>query len=209
MSWAALPMIFYTVYGKVNGMRSYFLATELRQYYTREKNKVLFKGDYSLNELALMIGDKTHDSFDASALSKVLSGKRLFTHVQLSACSCLLRLSKKEKDMLERSLAKDLLFRHSHSINVLKRKSLYTKLLEFVMTKQARYVHDEDVEYVVTDREHKMLQQFFTELSNRLHDDRKSDMVSWDPYVVLCRYTRHGERYNLFSPKVFLRPCLK
>lgn len=185
-------------------MKTNALSTALASLYTRNKNRIMFRETYSLNELAFMIGESTHDSFDASALSKVLTGKRLFTARQLSLFSRLLKLPKHASDTLERSLAKDILSREHVCSNVLRRKSPYTRLLEYLFTQGAQFVPSSRVSRYMTRPEQEIISLFFRSLHRKVRYIRQTQLVTMDSYAVMVRELHAGNSCVLFSLKPFL-----
>lgn len=95
-----------------------FLAEALRQYYHYSSNRIIFKGGLSLNQLAFLMWEKLgYREIDASVISRVIGGLRLFTRRQLFLFCRLLHLSENEKAKLKRILVKDLLTRSGSSTN--------------------------------------------------------------------------------------------
>jgi hypothetical protein len=84
---------------------SNLLTAELQKYYTREGNRLLFANGMTLNQLALEMWEKEGcRGVDASVVSRVISGERLFTYPQLLVFFKIMNLSKTEKIKLENSL---------------------------------------------------------------------------------------------------------
>lgn len=81
----------------------------MKKYYVREGNRIAFKKSRSLNQLALEMWEWLgYQQIDASVLSRVLRGERLFTGRQLKAFCTLLSLSKAEEQNLFSCLHHDL-----------------------------------------------------------------------------------------------------
>jgi len=114
-------------------MSMFTLADELLRYYQRENHHILFKKDITLNECAIRMSELLHFHFDASTLSRVINGKRLFTPKQLQAFARVLELEKTERERLEKLLAHDVVIRYGISEDVMRKKSLYAKLLEYAL----------------------------------------------------------------------------
>lgn len=77
------------------------LAQQLKRYYNHSSNKIVFKNNQSLNQLSLSLWEELdYHSIDASVLSKILKGERLFTFKQLQAFCTIINLSFKEKQEL-------------------------------------------------------------------------------------------------------------
>src|ERR1035437_1804737 len=90
-----------------------YLSEALKKYYIKRNRRVKFINNLSLNEFALVLWEKSNSSgIDSSILSKVLSGKRLFTPLQLNVFCNLLKLDVKDKEYLFYSLNKDYNIRH-------------------------------------------------------------------------------------------------
>lgn len=88
------------------------LAFALRKYYVRKKNRIFFSDTFSLHEMTMNLWQELgYAEVDASVLSRVLQGKRLFTTKQLSAFCKLLKIKQEERELLFTCLAKDLLQR--------------------------------------------------------------------------------------------------
>ncbi|MBI2051494.1 hypothetical protein HYT33_01900 [Candidatus Roizmanbacteria bacterium] len=93
------------------------LKEALKKFYVRLGNKLLFKDLYSLNQLALeMWGVMGYRGIDASILSRVVSGYRLFTPQQFDAFCTVLQLEKKEREHLEYALYLDNIERYGISL---------------------------------------------------------------------------------------------
>jgi len=84
------------------------LAGALSNYYTRSRGKIIFSGSLSLNKLALAMWEESSScGLDASILSKVINGKRLFTPRQLSIFCKILNIKNKDREFLFYCLHKD------------------------------------------------------------------------------------------------------
>jgi|GEM_PF-6450405 len=89
------------------------LSQNLASYYKKGGNRILFNGGYSLNRLSLKMWDRLGFSqVDASVLSKVLKGKRLFSFGQLRVFCDILKIPQNERNMLFSSLNEDYLARY-------------------------------------------------------------------------------------------------
>ncbi len=90
-----------------------YLASELQNLYRKVNNKLVFSNGMGLNQLALEIWTELgYKGMDASLLSRILHGERLFTKDQLDAFCKILGLQETEKYVLESALGKDLLCKH-------------------------------------------------------------------------------------------------
>ncbi|GHO98373.1 hypothetical protein KSF_084210 [Reticulibacter mediterranei] len=84
------------------------LAKALQKYYTRENGKIAFTNKQSLNQLAFALWEMLgYQKIDASVLSRVLKGERLFTFDQLHAFCEILKIQSEEKALLSEELQKD------------------------------------------------------------------------------------------------------
>ncbi len=94
------------------------LASALKDYYTKRDGKIIFINNCSLNRLALLMWEELHFSqIDASVLSKVINGKRLFTNTQLEAFCKVLDIPSKEKSYLFYCLNQDYCDRYNISLD--------------------------------------------------------------------------------------------
>ncbi len=81
-------------------------ASSLKKYYSRQKNKIIFSNKMSLNKLALAMWERlNYQGIDASVLSRVINGQRLFTLKQLEVFS-------EEYRQLKESLLSDIYNRY-------------------------------------------------------------------------------------------------
>lgn len=86
------------------------LAKQLAKYYIRKKHKVIFLNNMSLQSFALEMYEKIgYEQIDASVISRVLKGERLFQVKQLEVFCTILRLPQEEKRRLFVALQKDYL----------------------------------------------------------------------------------------------------
>jgi hypothetical protein len=84
------------------------LSKALQKYYSRDRKRVFFRNGQSLNQLALAMWERLgFQQIDASVLSRVLKGERLFTTPQLKVFCGLLELPKNEEDYLFACLQQD------------------------------------------------------------------------------------------------------
>jgi len=87
------------------------LAEPLAKYYKRVSGSVIFVNGMHLSQLALAMFE-IDQSVDASVLSRVINGKRLFTYSQLNAFCQILALGITEKYSLEQVISRDILKRN-------------------------------------------------------------------------------------------------
>jgi hypothetical protein len=81
------------------------LSASLQRYYNRKGNRVVFANGMSLNQLAFEMSERLDfREVDASVLSRVLTGKRVFTQKQLSVFISILKLSVKDGILLKKVL---------------------------------------------------------------------------------------------------------
>lgn len=84
------------------------LSNALRKYYSKQKGRILFQNKNTLNQLALQLWEESDfSSIDASVLSKVISGERLFTPKQLTTFCKIMNISGVDKEYLFYCLEKD------------------------------------------------------------------------------------------------------
>lgn len=89
-----------------------FLAEGLKKYYIRQKSRIIFCGNMSLNALSLTLWQMLECSeIDPSVISRVLKGTRLFSPKQLQAFCKALSIQGVEKQDLFSRLSKDILLR--------------------------------------------------------------------------------------------------
>lgn len=89
------------------------LATALRRHYTIVGKTLVFSGGRTLQEVALSMWQELEFSqVDASVLSRVVHGKRLFTFRQIDAFCRVLSLSPSQRETLYHNLIKDLCEKH-------------------------------------------------------------------------------------------------
>jgi|GEM_PF-3224258 len=74
---------------------------KIRKYYKRSQNRVVFSNGMSLNQLAQeMWEDLGYKGIDASVLSKVINGQRVFTESQIKSFCKILTVPQNEADLL-------------------------------------------------------------------------------------------------------------
>ncbi|MGI0134876.1 MAG: hypothetical protein ACREBW_07970 [Candidatus Micrarchaeaceae archaeon] len=84
------------------------LSQALQKFYSRKGNRIVFRNDQSLNQLALAMWEKLDfQQVDASVLSRVISGERLLTPAQLRAMCELLQLPDSDVENLLVCLQRD------------------------------------------------------------------------------------------------------
>lgn len=89
------------------------LAKALQKYYTREGKKLIFLNNKSLNQFALSMWERLdYQQIDASVLSRVINGERLFTQKQLKIFCDLLGIQGNEKELLFKELHDDYLIKN-------------------------------------------------------------------------------------------------
>lgn len=90
-----------------------FLSKQLKKYFVRKGNRIVFKDNLSLNQLAILMWEElNYQGIDASVLSRVIKGERIFTTAQLEVFSNLLGLNIKERENLEYSMFFDNISRY-------------------------------------------------------------------------------------------------
>jgi hypothetical protein len=76
-------------------------TTELQKYYSRSGKKIIFSNKMTLNQLALEMWVRMgYSGVDASVLSRVINGKRLFTPSQLKIFADILKIPKSSRFIL-------------------------------------------------------------------------------------------------------------
>lgn len=84
------------------------LSQALKDFYVREGKVIRFRNRRSLNQVALEMWERLgHSHMDASALSRILRGERLFTTAQLEAFCDVLHLNIQDRDRLSACLQQD------------------------------------------------------------------------------------------------------
>lgn len=115
-----------------------YLSEALKKYYQKQKGRIIFTDNSSLNELAEKLWEAGNFSgVDASILSKVLHGKRLFTPFQLNIFCQLLHIEQAEKEYLFYCLNKDYQFKDGIQLQTFFTPSFDTVLYLETLTKQA------------------------------------------------------------------------
>ncbi len=90
-----------------------YLSEALKKYYCKEGNKLVFQNKYSLNQLALEMWERLdYSGMDPSVLSRVLSGERLFTEIQLEVFCQILGLPFQDVEALNQSLHNSMVSRY-------------------------------------------------------------------------------------------------
>ena len=111
-----------------------FLSKSLEKYYTRKGNRVVFINGDSLNELALKLWENLNfREIDASAVSRVINGERLFTPKQLRAFSHILGLNRYHHQFLQEALATDILSRSGLKLEASRSKIQRNPILELTL----------------------------------------------------------------------------
>jgi len=96
------------------------LAEELKKYYEKRNNKLVFKNRMSLNNLALEMWEKANfTGIDQSSLSRIVSGERLFTIKQMRDFCYILKLNKIQERDLYFALQEDYLKRFNLNFDYL------------------------------------------------------------------------------------------
>jgi len=86
------------------------LARVLQKYYLRQGKKIIFSNKMTLNQLALEMWEKLgYREIDASVISRVLKGERIFTLKQLQVLSNILSLNKQQRLELKKTIINDIL----------------------------------------------------------------------------------------------------
>lgn len=100
-------------------MTKNLLAKKLQKYYTRKGNRFVFPNGISLNQLSLEMWEKLgYKGIDASVLSRVIDGERLFTVRQVDAFCEALSLSENDRRELIEGMSVDLAERYGLTFNL-------------------------------------------------------------------------------------------
>jgi hypothetical protein len=84
------------------------LSQALTRYYSKNGTRIIFKNAQSLNQLAASMWETLgYREVDASVLSRVLKGERLFTLPQLEVFCALNGIPQREKEQLQACLQED------------------------------------------------------------------------------------------------------
>ncbi len=88
------------------------LAKKLEQYYRRDKSKIIFCNGMNLSDLAVSMWEQLgYREIDASVISRVLQGERLFSFKQLKIFCEILKIPQQEMNSLVDSLYSELSFK--------------------------------------------------------------------------------------------------
>lgn len=83
------------------------------KYHQRQKDRLVFAGNLSLNKLATeMYEDMSCSGIDPSTVSRVLQGKRFFTKKQLDSFCKIVRVEENDKKRLYKLTKKVILIRY-------------------------------------------------------------------------------------------------
>ena len=108
------------------------LSRELRKYYTRKGNRILFSNKMTLNQLAWEVWERLGcEEVDPSVLSRVLGGSRILSPKQLRCFCQILNINGFKRSVLFQSLYEDVLLRTGMSSKFLcSRDEIVIKLIE-------------------------------------------------------------------------------
>jgi hypothetical protein len=118
---------------------SYF-SKIISSFYQRKGKRILFCNGMTLNELSVEMEILSEEKFEASTLSRVLSGKRILTKSQFTILCRILKISKGDRERLQRALIRDLLKRNQYWPEVIQKKHVYTKFLEYVLEQNHAFI---------------------------------------------------------------------
>ncbi len=94
------------------------LAKELQSYYKKDKNRLLFSNNLSLNQLAIEMWERlNYSEIDASVLSRVIHGERLFSPKQLEVFCEVVKTTEIQRDKLRNALWEDYYVKHGINQN--------------------------------------------------------------------------------------------
>jgi len=96
-------------------------SQQLKNYYHRDGNKIIFCNLMTLSELALAMWEKLgNQEIDGSVLSRVLHGKRLFSRKQLVIFCKILALSELDSQLLKQLLTQEILTRYDMGFSLIR-----------------------------------------------------------------------------------------
>lgn len=96
------------------------LKKALQSFYKREKNRLVFSNNLSLNQLAIEMWERlNYSEIDASVISRVIHGERLFSPKQLAVFCDIINASEKQRIQLKSALWRDCYIKHSIDIDLL------------------------------------------------------------------------------------------
>lgn len=84
------------------------LAKELKRFYVRAGNRVLFENGMSLNQIAFELWEKEgFQGIDPSVISRLINGERLISFKQLEDLAVVLKIDEDNKKRLKEALLRD------------------------------------------------------------------------------------------------------
>lgn len=114
-------------------MKPSHLKKELQSYYKKEKNKLVFPNNMSLNQLAIEMWERlNYSEIDASVISRVIHGERLFSPKQLEVFCDVLDATDTQRHKLRNALWEDCYAKHGIDLNP-SIDSYYIDLVEFTI----------------------------------------------------------------------------
>ena len=169
------------------------LKDVIAKYYIRDGNRVVFRNNTSLNQMALKMWDKLHFSeIDSSVLSKVINGTRLFTFKQLKTFCDILELSKKERRSLFNALIKDKLGEMNATEN--------TDNIHLALAKISYSSHQNTIK--LSNKSKRLFEEIMAIIAPRLNQKSKLGVK----YSASCYYhfiTKGVYKYNSFVENKF------
>lgn len=116
-------------------MPSSHLKKALQSFYKREKNRLVFPNNMSLNQLAFEMWERLgYHEIDASVISRVLHGERLFSPKQLEVFCDVIGTTEEERNKLRDALLGDYYTKHGIDINLSISPYLFNLIEEYIET---------------------------------------------------------------------------
>jgi hypothetical protein len=190
------------------GELSNYLSKELRRFYTRRGSRIVFSNKLTLNQFALSMWENAGcHGMDASALSRVLKGERLFTTDELYGFAALLHLGEKNINRLKIALSYDLNNRFGLDIDYIEKSDESILSISEGILRKARELKNKDL---VIDADG-LLDQASTELRRRIYttlNERTRILLErvYAEYLIEKIYTLQvtKSREESFKPIIFL-----
>lgn len=187
-----------------------YLSKELKKYYEKKNNKLLFQNKMSLNNLALEMWEKAnYAGIDQSSLSRIVSGKRLFTINQMKDFCDILKLNKTQEGDLYLALQEDYLKRYNLNFNYSSNNPIdIVDILNFNL-KQIKIIREHGLLHLADDWIENLLQiasSYFIKEKNRLRKDQLKSILAniyyEKGYISGCVYLPE-KNLNIIKPIVF------
>lgn len=163
------------------------LAKALQKYYKREGSRVIFNNGQSLNQLALNMWELLdYQQIDASVISRVLKGERLFTSPQLKTFCKILDLSKTEEDYLFSCLTIDVTAKKNIlSDTFLVNSSIGYEVIKHLLDSSFKMLYEGNTKEL--EKKSNLTATFIDTLQN---SDKKSGKQELDELIALNLYLK-------------------